>query len=81
MRTLMRALLLAFGASAGKDQNYRSSTHWNKYVQNKIASLGFSGTGWNIQDDLFDETTGAVLDWNMLGAMLGTSEIGPISGL
>lgn len=64
-----------------KDQNYRSVTHWNKYVQNKINSLGFSGTGWNIQHDLFHETTGAVLDWNMLGSMLGTSEIGPIWGL
>jgi hypothetical protein len=64
-----------------KDQNYRSVTHWNKYVQNKINSLGFSGTGWNIQHDLFHETTGEVLDWNLLGSMLGTSEIGPISGL
>ncbi|KQY81367.1 hypothetical protein ASD35_05965 [Pelomonas sp. Root1444] len=64
-----------------KDQNYRSTTHWNKYVQNKIASLGFSGTGWVIQQDLFNNTTGEVLDWNMLGSMLGTSEIGPISGL
>ena len=64
-----------------KDQQYRSATHWNKYVQNKINSLGFSGTGWNIQHDLFHETTGAVLDWNMLGSMLGTSEVGPISGL
>ena len=64
-----------------KDQNYRSVTHWNKYVQNKINSLGFSGTGWNIQHDLFHETTGAVLDWNMLGSMLGTSEWGPIWGL
>jgi endoglucanase len=64
-----------------KDQNYRSVTHWNKYVQNKINSLGFSGTGWNIQDDLFHSSTGAVLDWNLLGSMLGTSEFGPISGL
>ncbi|WP_156391886.1 MULTISPECIES: glycoside hydrolase family 5 protein [unclassified Roseateles] len=64
-----------------KDQNYRSVTHWNRYVQNKINSLGFSGTGWNIQNDLFHDTTGAVLDWNLLNSMLGTSEIGPIPGL
>ena len=64
-----------------KDQNYRSVTHWNKYVQNKINSLGFSGTGWVIQNDLFHPSTGAVLDWNMLGSMLGTSEYGPIGGL
>jgi endoglucanase len=64
-----------------KDQNYRSCTHWDKYIENKINSLGFSGTCWNIQNDLFDATTGAVLDWNMLNAMLGNSEWPPISGL
>jgi endoglucanase len=64
-----------------KEQNYRACTHWNKYVQNKIASLGFSGTGWVIQHDIFDETTGEVLDSNLLGSMLGTSDLAPISGL
>ena len=64
-----------------KDQNYRSCTHWNKYIVNKINSLGFSGTCWNIQYDLFDSSTGAVLDSNMLGSMLGISELPPISGL
>ncbi|WP_457445319.1 cellulase family glycosylhydrolase [Roseateles sp. P5_E4] len=64
-----------------KDQNYRAATHWNKYVQNKIASLGFSGTGWVTQHDIFHETTGEVLDWNLLGSMLGTSDIAPIPGL
>ena len=64
-----------------QDQNYRSTTHWNKYVQNKIASLGFSGTAWVIQHDLFHETTGEVLDWYLLDSVLGNSELGPISGL
>jgi len=63
-----------------KDQNYRSCTHWDKYIVNKINSLGFIGTCWNIQNDLFDATTGAVLDWNMLNAMLGNSEWPPIPG-
>jgi len=64
-----------------KDQNYRSCTHWDKYVENKIASLGFSGTAWVIQNDIFNSTTGAVLDWNQLGAVLGNSEYPPIAGL
>jgi len=64
-----------------KDQNYRSCTHWDKYVMNKITSLGFSGTAWVTQGDLFHPTTGAVLDWNQLNAVLGNSEYPPIAGL
>jgi len=64
-----------------KDQNYRSCTHWDKYVQNKITSLGFSGTAWVGQNDLFHPSTGAVVDWNQLNAVLGISEYPPISGL
>jgi endoglucanase len=63
------------------DQNYRSCTHWDKYMENEINACGFSGTCWNTQNDLFNATTGAVLDWNLLGAMLGNSEWPPISGL
>ena len=64
-----------------KDQNYRSCTHWDKFIVNAITSRGFTGTCWNIQNDLFHESTGAVLDSNLLNAMLGISELPPISGL
>jgi aryl-phospho-beta-D-glucosidase BglC (GH1 family) len=64
-----------------QEQNYRATTHWNKYVQNKIASLGFSGTAWVIQHDVFHETTGEVLDWYLLDSVLGNSDLAPIPGL
>jgi hypothetical protein len=64
-----------------KDQNYRSCTHWDKYVMNKVTSIGFSGTAWDTENNLFNPTTGAVLDWNQLEAVLGNSEYPPIAGL
>jgi len=64
-----------------KDQNYRSVTHWDKFMVNEITARGFSGTCWNTQNDLFNSSTGAVMDWNLLNAMLGKSEYPPIPGL
>jgi endoglucanase len=62
-------------------QNYNSSTYWNKTVANQIASYGFDGTAWAIQNDLFDSSTGAVLDQNQVNAVKGISAIAPIPGL
>ena len=64
-----------------KDQNYRSVTYWNKYMENTLASFGFDGSAWNIQNDIFDSSTGAILDWNMLNALLGNSAYPPIASL
>ena len=43
-----------------RDQNFRSMTYYNKYMENLISSFGFSGTFFTGQGDLFDPTTGAV---------------------
>jgi len=62
-------------------QNYNSTTYWNKSVQNQIASHGFDGTAWVIQADLFDSSTGAVLDQTQINAVKGVSAVAPIPGL
>jgi aryl-phospho-beta-D-glucosidase BglC (GH1 family) len=62
-------------------QNYNSCTYWNYYVHNKIVADGMYGTAWSIPGQMFDWTTGAVKDQNIINAALGKSYIGPVSGL
>jgi endoglucanase len=62
-------------------QNYNSCTYWNKYMENALASYGFDGTSWVIQNDLFDSSTGAILDQTMVNAVKGISAVAPIPGL
>ena len=50
-------------------------------MMNKVTSLGYSGTAWDTENNLFNPTTGAVLDWNQLEAVLGNSEYPPISSV
>jgi len=62
-------------------QNYNSCTYWNYYVRNKAVANGMYETVWDIQQQMFDWNTGAVLDQNIINAALGKSYIGPIAGL
>jgi len=62
-------------------QNYNSCTYWNYYVHNKIVADGMYGTAWTIPGQMFDWTTGAVKDQNLINAALGNSYIGPVAGL
>ena len=64
-----------------KDQNFRSVTYWNKYMENTIESFGFSGAAFFGQGDVFDPTTGAVLNWDKLNAILGIYAYPPIPSL
>ena len=64
-----------------KDQNFRSVTYYNKYMENLISSFGFSGTYFAGQGDLFDATTGAVQNQDKLNSILGISALPPIPGL
>ena len=42
------------------NQNVASVTYYDKFMENTIASYGFSGTFFTGQGDMFDVTTGAV---------------------
>jgi aryl-phospho-beta-D-glucosidase BglC (GH1 family)/fibronectin type 3 domain-containing protein len=64
-----------------RDQNFRSMTYYNKYMENIISSFGFSGTFFTGQDDLFHSTTGAVLNQDKLNSILGVSALPPLPGL
>jgi aryl-phospho-beta-D-glucosidase BglC (GH1 family) len=64
-----------------KDQNFRSVTYYNKYMENLISSFGFSGTYFAGQGDTFHPTTGAVQDQDKLNSILGISALPPIPGL
>jgi aryl-phospho-beta-D-glucosidase BglC (GH1 family) len=64
-----------------KDQNFRSVTYYNKYMENLISSFGFSGTYFAGQGDTFHPTTGAVLNQDKLNSILGISALPPIPGL
>ena len=64
-----------------KDQNFRSTTYYNKFMNDTIRSFGFSGTFFTGQGDLFDPTTGAVLNQDKLNSILGISALPPIQGL
>ena len=63
------------------NQNVASVTYYDKFMENTIASYGFSGTFFTGQGDLFDATTGAVLNQTKLNAVLGNSALPPVSGL
>jgi len=63
------------------DQNFRSVTYYNKFMENAIRSFGFSGTFFSGQGDPFHPTTGAVQDWDKLNSILGVSALPPIPGL
>jgi endoglucanase len=63
------------------DQNFRSVTYYDKFMANTISSFGFSGTYFAGQNDLFDATTGAVLNQTKLNAVLGISALPPIASL
>jgi endoglucanase len=57
------------------DLNYASVTYWNKFVHDAINSRGMFSTCWDINGRIFDWTTGAVQDQNMLNAVLGKSAL------
>ena len=63
------------------DQNFRSVTYYNKFMENIISSFGFSGTFFSGQGDPFDPTTGAVNNQDKLNSILGISALPPIPGL
>ena len=63
------------------DQNFRSVTYYDKFMANIISGFGFSGTFFTGQNNLFDATTGAVLNQNKLNAILGISALPPIASL
>ena len=62
-------------------QNYNSATYWNYYVHNKAVANGLYATVWDIPGQMFDWTTGAVVDQNVINASLGKSYVAPIAGL
>jgi len=62
-------------------QNYNSCTYWNYYVRNKIVADGMYETTWTIPQQMFDWTTGAVIDQNVINAVQGKSYLGPVAGL
>jgi aryl-phospho-beta-D-glucosidase BglC (GH1 family) len=64
-----------------KDQNFRSVTYYNKFMNDTIRSFGFSGTYFSGQGDPFHPTTGAVQNQDKLDSILGISALPPISGL
>ena len=63
------------------NQNVASVTYYDKFMANTISGFGFSGTFFTGQGDLFDATTGAVLNRDKLNAVLGISALPPIPGL
>ena len=63
------------------NQNVASTTYYDKFMENTIPSYGFSGTYFAGQNDIFDATTGAVLNQDKLNAVLGKSALPPVSGL
>jgi aryl-phospho-beta-D-glucosidase BglC (GH1 family) len=69
---------------AYKDQNFRSVTYYNKFMENTIESFGFTGTYFAGQGDVFDATTGAVVNQekqDKLNSILGISALPPLPGL
>ena len=64
-----------------RDQNFRSMTYYNKYMENLISSFGFSGTFFTGQGDLFDPTTGAILNQDKHNSILGIAALPPLPGL
>jgi len=62
-------------------QNYNSCTYWNYYVRNKAVADGMYETAWDIPQQMFDWTTGAVIDQNIINAVLGKSYVPPVAGL
>jgi aryl-phospho-beta-D-glucosidase BglC (GH1 family) len=62
-------------------QNYNSCTYWNYYVHNKAVADGLYATAWDIPQQMFDWTTGNVLDQNMINAVQGNSFVAPVAGL
>ena len=64
-----------------RDQNFRSTTYYCKYMENLISSFGFSGTYFAGQGDSFDPTTGAVVNQDRLNSILGISALPAIAGL
>ena len=62
-------------------QNYNACTYWNYYVRNKAVADGLYETAWDIPQQMFDWTTGNVIDQNVINAVLGKSFISPVAGL
>ena len=62
-------------------QNYNSCTYWNYYVCNKAVANGLYQTAFDVPQQMFDWTTGAVKDQNMINAVLGNSFVSPVAGL
>jgi aryl-phospho-beta-D-glucosidase BglC (GH1 family) len=63
------------------DQNFASVTYYDKFMENTIASFGFSGTFFTGQGDMFDTTTGTINNQTKLNAVLGISCLPPVAGL
>jgi aryl-phospho-beta-D-glucosidase BglC (GH1 family) len=62
-------------------QNYNSVTYWDYYFHNGANSRGMYCTCWDTPGQIFDWTTGAVLDQTQINALLGKSYVAPIRGL
>jgi len=62
-------------------QNYNACTYWNYYIHNKAVADGLYATAWDIPQQMFDWTTGNVIDQNIVNAVLGKSYIPPVAGL
>ena len=62
-------------------QNYNSCTYWNYYYHNTANSFGLYVTCWDTPQQIFDWTTGAILDQTQINSLLGKSYVPPVSGL
>jgi len=62
-------------------QNYNSTTYWDYYVTNSIINHGLYGTCWNIFNQTYNWTTGAIVDQNYANAFSGRLYVPPIQGL
>jgi aryl-phospho-beta-D-glucosidase BglC (GH1 family) len=63
------------------DQNVRSCSYWNYFMQAAMNSRGLYGTAWDTPGETFDPNTGAILDQASVDALTGKSCLPPISGL
>ena len=62
-------------------QNYNSCTYWDYYYHNAANSRGVYVTCWDTPGQIFNWTTGAVVDQTQINALLGRSYVQPVSGL
>ncbi len=80
-------LIGEFGAYQAKtltgtkaDYNRASVLYWNKYLAEGARARGISPFLWTIQSDIFDWSTGAVLDQEMVDVVTGGAAPPPPNG-